>query len=131
MAYEVFTLNPMTASGHSLLDFRSPLELDKPNPADYSAPLMRFLLPTARSDLSILTPGLPNPIRSVFRFSQPLNGLLLKPLCGLISYHWHSWDSLFRVFPSKAVPHPRQIRLPIVRVSSPSESTRKPTQTDY
>jgi hypothetical protein len=73
---------------------------------------MRFLLPIARNDSSPLTPGLPHPICSVSRFSQPLNGLLLKPSCGLVSYHWHLRDSLFRVFPSKAAPYLRQIRLP-------------------
>jgi hypothetical protein len=74
---------------------------------------MRFVLPKARNDSSPLIPGLPHPICSVFRFSQPLNGLLLKSPCGLVSYHWHSWDSLFRAFPLKAATYPRRIHLPL------------------
>jgi hypothetical protein len=111
--YEVFIHTSMTINGHSLVTLGSPLEQTISNPADYSAPLMRFFLPIARNDLSLLNPGLPHPIRSVFRFSQPLNGLLLKPSCGLVSCHWHSWDSLFRVFPLKAASHPRRVRLPV------------------
>jgi len=91
----------------------SPLEEASSSPADFSAPLMRFGFPIARNDSSPLIPGLPHPIRSTFRFSQPLSGLLLKPSCGLISYHWHSWDLLFRVFPSKTASHPRQVWLPL------------------
>ena len=68
------------------------------------------LIPYSASNLSTLNSGLPHPIRSTFRFSQPLSGLLLKLRNGLISYHLHSWDLPYRVFPLNAVPHPRQIR---------------------
>jgi len=53
--------------------------------------LLRFSAPSARSVASPLDPGLPHPIRSAFRFSQPLDGLLLATPCGLVSCHWHSW----------------------------------------
>jgi len=65
---------------------------------------MRFGSPTARSNLSPLITGFPHPLCSTFRFSQPLDGLLLRLPCGLITYHWHSWGLPFRVFPSKAAP---------------------------
>jgi hypothetical protein len=93
--------------------FSSPLEQAISSPADYSAPLMRFLLPLARNESSLQFPGLPHPICSTFRFSQPLSGLLLESSCGLVSCHLHLWDSLFRVFPLKAASHLRQIRFPL------------------
>ena len=93
--------------------FRSPLEQAISSPADYSAPLMRFFLPLARNDLSLLFPDLPHLVRSTYRFSHPLSGLLLKSSCGLVSCHWHLWDPLFRVFPLKVASYLRQMRLPI------------------
>jgi len=73
---------------------------------------MRFGSPTARSNLSPLGTGFPRPLRSAFRFSQPPDGLLLRLPCGLVSYHWHSWGSPFRVFPSKAAPCSRRAWFP-------------------
>jgi hypothetical protein len=91
----------------------SSLEETIPSPADKSAPLMRFGFPKARNNSSQLTSGLPHPILSTFRFSLPLIGLLLKPSCCLVSYHWHSWDLPFRAFPLKTASHPRQVWLPL------------------
>jgi hypothetical protein len=109
----------MIARDHSLMDSGSPLEADLSCPADYSAPLMRFVFPIARSNSSPLFPGLPHPIRSAFRLSQPLDGLLLKSPCDLISCHWHLWDSLYRVFPLNTAPYPCQIQLPVASAPSP------------
>ena len=65
---------------------------------------MRFFLPTARSNLSPQT-------RVYLTRYVPLTGFLnLIPPCGLISYHWHSWDSLYRVFPSNAASYLHQTR---------------------
>jgi hypothetical protein len=72
------------------------------------------LFPYSASNQSLPNPGLPHPIRSTFRFSQPRSGLLLKLPHGLISYHMHSWDLLFRVFPSNEAPYPRRIRHPLL-----------------
>ena len=86
--------------------------------------LMRFASPTARSISSPLTSGLPDPIRSTYRFSQPLSGLLLETPGGLISCHWHSWGSPSRVFPLKAAPFSRRDWLPqIVEYLSPLRKT--------
>jgi hypothetical protein len=38
---------------------------------------MRFFAPLTYNEGSPLTPGLPHPVRSTYRFSQPLSGLLL------------------------------------------------------
>jgi hypothetical protein len=73
---------------------------------------MRFAAPTARSISSPLSSGLPHPIRSAYRFSQPLDGLLLETPGGLVSCHWHSWGSPYRVFPSEAAPLSRRDWLP-------------------
>lgn len=99
--------------GHSLMIFYSPLELTLSSPVDCSTALLRFLFPSALNNLSLLASGLPHPICSTSRFSQPPDGFLLKLFCGLISCHWHSWDLLFRVFPLKAAPHPHRKRLPV------------------
>ena len=66
--------------------------------------------PYSAEQFESTNPGLPHPIRSTYRFSQPLSVLLLKSPCGLISYHWHSWDSLYRVFPSNAASYLHQTR---------------------
>ena len=82
---------------------------------------MRSLAPSARSNSSTLTPGLPHPVRSAFRFSQPLDGLLLESPGGLVSCHWHSWGSPYRAFPPMAAPHSHRVWLPhILRILSPS-----------
>jgi hypothetical protein len=86
--------------------------------------LMRFLFPSARSNLSPLNPGLPRPVRSACRFSQPLDGLLLKLPCGFVSRHWHSWDSPCRAFPLKTAPHSRRARIPCINVSFSSNNRR-------
>jgi hypothetical protein len=70
---------------YSSVTFRSPLELYQSSSADYSAPLMRFFFPTAQNNSSPLTSGLPHPICSTYRFSQPLSGLLLESFWSLIS----------------------------------------------
>jgi hypothetical protein len=71
--------------------------------------LLRFGFPIARSSSSPLDLGLPGPVRSAYRLSKPLDGLLLVLPCGLVSYHWHLRDSPFRVFPLKAASHLRQV----------------------
>jgi hypothetical protein len=73
---------------------------------------MRFCAPLAHSHLSPLSPGLPRPVRSAFRFSQPLSGLLLKWRRGLVSCPLHSWGLPFRAFSSVVVPAPRQNKRP-------------------
>jgi hypothetical protein len=86
--------------------------------------LMRFFFPSARSNLSPLNLGLPHPVRSACRFSQPLDGLLLKSPCDLVSCHWHSWDSPCRVFPLKTAPCPRRARIPCINVSFSTNNRR-------
>jgi hypothetical protein len=51
-------------------------------------------------------------VRSAFRFSQPLSGLRLGLLRGLISCPSRSWGSPFRVFPSQQSPNSCQARFP-------------------
>jgi hypothetical protein len=87
------------------------------------------LIPYSANNLSPLNPGLPHPIRSAFRLFQPLSGLLLRLRHGLISYHEHSWDLLYRVFPSNAAPHPRQI-WPLTASASSSQATTRITKED-
>jgi hypothetical protein len=58
-------------------------------------PLRRF------SWLSPLSSGLPHPIRSASRFSQPLSGLLLYQPGGSVSCLVRPWGSSFRGFPSR------------------------------
>jgi len=99
---------------YSPMTFRPPRELYQSSSADRSAPLMRSFFPTARNDLSLLIPGLPLPVRSTCRLSQPLSGLLLKPSWSLISCSWHSWDSPCRVFPLRTASHPHQVWLPFM-----------------
>jgi hypothetical protein len=45
--------------------------------------------------------GLPHPLRSAFRLSQPPSGFLLPMPSGLISCRKPSWGSPFRAFPSR------------------------------
>jgi hypothetical protein len=71
---------------------------------------MRSLAPIARSVSSLLSPGLPHPVRSASRFSQPLDGLLLETPCGLVSCRWHFRGSPCRAFPLKEAPNLRQVR---------------------
>jgi hypothetical protein len=61
---------------------------------------------------------------SAFRFSQPLDGLLLKLPCGFVSCHWHSWDSPCRVFPLKTAPRSRRAQIPCINVSFSSNNRR-------
>ena len=77
---------------------------------------MRFIAPPARNDLSPLIMGLPHPLCSAFRFSQPLSGFLLKSSCGLFSCHWHSWGFPYRAFPLKTAPYSRRVWLPVYHV---------------
>jgi len=71
-------------------------------------PLVRFLAPSARSTSRVHRgPGLPHPIRSAFRVSHPLDGLLLDWLPGLVSCR-----SAHGVpCPSELFPRPEQPRL--------------------
>lgn len=73
---------------------------------------MRFFAPAAHHHLSPLTPGLPRPVRSAFRFSQPLSGFLLKWRRGLVSCLTHSWGLPFRAFSSDVVPAPHRHKQP-------------------
>lgn len=49
--------------------------------------------------LGLLNSGLPHPICSVYRFSQPLNGLLPCQVTGFISPRIHLWASILQSFP--------------------------------
>lgn len=69
---------------------------------------MRFCAPLAHCHLSPLLPGLPLPVRSAFRFSQPLSGLLLTWRRGLVSCPMHFWGLPFRAFSSVVVHAPRR-----------------------
>jgi hypothetical protein len=71
-------------------------------------PLVRFLAPSARSTSRVhCGPGLPHPIRSAFRVSHPLDGLLLDWLPDLVSCR-----SAHGVpCPSEPFPRPEQPRL--------------------
>jgi len=64
--------------------------------------------PLSAQQLESTTLGLPHPVRSAFRFSQPLSGLLLKLPRDLVSCLWRLWDSPSRVFPLAAAPSPRR-----------------------
>jgi hypothetical protein len=77
---------------HPLVRFESPSEFDRPILPPHP-PVGRFrgafhgvCCPYGVVSLrSPLTPGLPHPVRSAFRLSQPLRGLLLREPCGSIS----------------------------------------------
>jgi hypothetical protein len=84
---------------------------------------MRFRAPTARSNSSPLSPGLPHPVCSVYRLSQPLDVLLLELPCGLVSCHWHSWGSPCGAFPPDAVPHSRRVWRPGIKRSESRSTT--------
>ena len=101
-------------SDYSSMTFCPPWELYQLSSADYSAPLLRFCFPTARNDSSPLYPGLPHPIRSTFRLSQPLSDLLLESPWNPISCLKHSWDSPCRVFPLKTASHSHRVWLPFM-----------------
>jgi hypothetical protein len=81
---------------------------------------MRFCSPIARSDLNLPNLGLPSPVRSAFRLSQPHSGLLLKSPWGLVSCPWHLWGSPFRAFPLETVSHSYRERLHLVRSTFPN-----------
>lgn len=105
------------------LAFRSPLEHDHSGPVSQGDDSHEVFSPSARSSLSPLIAGLPHPLRSAFRFSQPLDGFLLKLRRGRIACLWHSWGLPFRVFPSKAAPGSRRVRIPLPKhVLTPSAS---------
>jgi hypothetical protein len=74
---------------------------------------MRFRFPLARNSSSSLTLGLPRPVRSAFRLSQPHSGLLLKLPRSLVSCPWRLWDSPSRVFPLGVAPHPHRGWFPL------------------
>jgi hypothetical protein len=96
-------------------------------------PLRSLLTPPGRSSLLLATPspevpspsalpsgsphrtGLPLPLCSAFRFSQPLDGLLLPGSRGLFSCPSRSWGSPFRAFPSAAAVPPLDGLLPSCR----------------
>ena len=108
------------------MTFRSPSEFFHTFPPDIrQASLMRFFFPSAHNDLSPLAPGLPRPVCSTFRFSQPLSGLLLISSWGLFSYLWHSWDSPYRGFPLRTASHPYWAWFPRTRcIMSPPARRR-------
>jgi hypothetical protein len=63
-------------------------------------PLLEFFTPLAfLTSKSLLALSLPHLVCSTFRFSQPLSGLLLLDVLGLISYLIHFWGFPFRAFP--------------------------------
>jgi hypothetical protein len=91
----------------------APIDLGSPSghtssspPESCAAPatLMGFTAPTATSARRSTSPGIPNPVRSVFRVSHPLDGFLpRKP-----SDHedrCRSWGSPFRAFPPRRAVH--------------------------
>jgi len=64
--------------------------------AGSGAPSMGFLSLRRRQIRESTHPGLPHPVRSVFRFSQPPDGFLLLDPRGFVSPHWHPWDSVLQ-----------------------------------
>lgn len=67
-----------------------------------------------------LLTGLPHPLCSAFRFSQPLDGLRLSRYCGLVSYRWHTWGLPFRAFPCQTAVSPLdELCPPVVRRCPP------------
>jgi hypothetical protein len=100
--------------GQTFLIFYAPLEFDHKDPVGFIANWLSWGLHSLQCNygLSPLTLNLPRLVRSAFRFSQPISGLLLQPLRGFISYPLHSWDLPFRVFPSGAASPSFRIRLP-------------------
>ena len=48
---------------------------------------------------SLHLPSLPHSVRSVFRLSLPLDGLLLRPATGLVSYRIRFWDCALQSVP--------------------------------
>jgi hypothetical protein len=92
------------SSGHT---GQSPPEsIDSSNPLEVSCPY---------SDVSVEVhnPGVPPPVRSVFRVSHPLDGLLPPAPSGLEDRS-HSWGSPCRAFPPRGA----------VRLSAPLPSCR-------
>jgi len=87
---------------HPLLRFHSPSEFDQPAlprssaVAGTEAPSMGFLSLRRRQNEESTSPGLPRPVRSASRFSQPPSGLLLLEPRGSISPHRHPWDSVLQ-----------------------------------
>jgi len=95
----------LTYRGHRHVDPRSCpfgyLEYDRLLPLAAVCQLtpLRFL-PLRRSSWSSpLYLGLPRPVRSAFRFSQPLSGLLLDRPRNLVSCSWRPWGLPLEGFP--------------------------------
>jgi hypothetical protein len=92
----------LSACRYPLLRFHSPTEFDQPAlprssaVAGTEAPSMRFLSLRRRQLKESTDPGLPRPVRSASRFSQPPSGLLLLEPRGSISPHRHPWDSVLQ-----------------------------------
>jgi len=93
-------------------------------PAPFRAGLTaRVSFPLATSPGRVHPPrGDPiSPLRSVHRFSQPLDGFLRAPACGLVSSRSHVQGCLpFRGFSPRAAPLPHRKRLPPCRWRPPA-----------
>ena len=105
-----------TAASEAPIDLGSPPgHTGKSPPESCAAPatLMRFAAPTATSARRSTSPGVPDPVRSVFRVSHPLDGFLPRMPSDLED-RCRSWGSPYRAFP------PRRS----VRLSAPVPSCR-------
>ena len=95
-------------SGSSFYGLQSSFSVSQPThrPSAHtgSVPSLRFLAPSRDQHPGFaVTSGSTPPPPSVPRFFQPLDGLLPKTPCGLISSHSHVQASPSRVFPSFGV----------------------------
>ena len=72
---------------------------------------MRFIAPLVCPDLNSLNLGLPHPVRSAYRLSQPHSGLHFKSVWGLVSCPYHLWGFTLKVFPLGAASHPHRMQL--------------------
>jgi hypothetical protein len=61
---------------------------------------MRFSAPSALKSSGSAHRPVPSEQPSLLDLSQVLEGLIPAVPCGLVSCHWRSWGSPFRVFPS-------------------------------